>query len=56
MGVATHRKEGSEIEAGWAGCSSERLIGKDNHSNLMDDIELDGAGDELDLDDAVHQR
>ena len=49
-GRGNSAKKVQEIEAELGDSSLDELIGKDNHENLMDDIELlDGAGDELDL-------
>ena len=45
-------KKVQEIEAELGDEALDELIRKDNHENLMDDIELlDGAGDELNLED-----
>ena len=51
-GRANATKKVGEVEAELGDASLDQLIGEENHRNLTDDIELlDGAGDELDLDD-----
>ena len=51
-GHANATKKVKEIEAELGDPAMDELIGEENHKNLMDDIELlDGAGDELNLED-----
>lgn len=51
-GRGNSAKKVQEIEAELGDEALDELIRKDNHENLMDDIELlDGAGDELNLED-----
>ena len=53
-GRGNSTKKVAEIEAELGDGALEELIGENNHENLMGDIELlDGAGDELNLDDVA---
>ena len=53
-GRGNSTKKVAEIEAELGDNALDELIGKNNHENLMGDIELlDGAGDELKLDDVA---
>ncbi|MDO4290706.1 MAG: peptide chain release factor 3 [Eggerthellaceae bacterium] len=50
-GRANATKKVAEVEADLGDATLDELIGRANHENLVDDIELlDGAGDELDYD------
>ena len=53
-GRGNSTKKVAEIEAELGDNALDELIGENNHENLMGDIELlDGAGDELNLDDVA---
>ena len=53
-GRGNSTKKVAEIEAELGDSALDELIGENNHENLMGDIELlDGAGDELNLDDVA---
>ena len=53
-GRGNSTKKVAEIEAELGDSALDELIGESNHENLMGDIELlDGAGDELNLDDVA---
>ena len=53
-GRGNSTKKVAEIEAELGDSTLDELIGENNHENLMGDIELlDGAGDELNLDDVA---
>ena len=53
-GRGNSTKKVAEIEAELGDGALDELIGENNHENLMGDIELlDGAGDELNLDDVA---
>ena len=53
-GRGNSTKKVTEIEAELGDGALDELIGENNHENLMGDIELlDGAGDELNLDDVA---
>ena len=53
-GRGNSTKKVAEIEAELGDNALDELIGENNHKNLMGDIELlDGAGDELNLDDVA---
>ncbi len=53
-GRGNSTKKVAEIEAELGDPKMDTLIGQDNHQNLSDDIELlDGAGDELNLDEVA---
>ena len=53
-GRGNYTKKVAEIEAELGDSALDELIGENNHENLMGDIELlDGAGDELNLDDVA---
>ena len=53
-GRGNSTKKVAEIEAELGDNALDELIGENNHTNLMGDIELlDGAGDELNLDDVA---
>ncbi len=54
-GNANATKKVAEVEADLGDARLDDLVGVENHRNLMDDIELlDGAGDELDLEQVAH--